>query len=83
MPERLDLLVVVHQEITSPSVLLEKHNPLLGVGRICDHMGVEGHTFGMFGFHSLTIHVCHHATRVLKISLLAVHARSAPSELPL
>ncbi|MNG16622.1 hypothetical protein D3C84_1005530 [compost metagenome] len=70
MPERLDFLVVINQEITSPGVLLEKHDPLLGVGRVCDHMGVKGHAFGVFAFHSFTIHVSHHATRALKILYL-------------
>src|SRR3989344_3924328 len=70
MPKRLDLLVVINQEITPASVLLEEHYPLLGVGRVCDHMGVEGHAFGMFGLHSFTIHVGHHATRALKILYL-------------
>lgn len=69
MPERLDLLVVINQEITSAGVLLEEHNPLLGVGRVCDHMGVKGHAFGMFAFHSFTIHVSHHATRALEFSV--------------
>jgi hypothetical protein len=32
-------------------------------------MGVKGHAFGMFAFHSFTIHVSHHATRALEFSI--------------
>ena len=67
MPERLNLFIVINQKITPPGVLLEEYDPLLGIGRVCDQVGVKGYAFGMFAFHSFAIHVCHHATRFLKI----------------
>lgn len=60
MYEGLDFLIVIDQEKASPCVFLEEHDPLLGVGRIRDHMGVKGNTFGMLGFHITTIHLGHH-----------------------
>ncbi|MNT84337.1 hypothetical protein D3C72_2243370 [compost metagenome] len=83
MQERLDLLVVINQEITSPGVLLEEHDPFLGVGRVGDHMSVKGNTFGMLAFHIFTIHVSHHATRALEHSIYSARCsaqfRSSPS----
>lgn len=67
MSERLDLFIVINQKITPPGVLLEEYDPLFGIGRVCDQVGVKGYAFGMFAFHSFAIHVCHHATRFLKI----------------
>ena len=62
MTERFDLLAATNQEKAAPDILLEKNNPLLGVSRVCNYMGVKNNAFGMIAFHSITVHVSHHAT---------------------
>jgi hypothetical protein len=54
--EGLDFIIVIHQKVTAPCTLLEKHDPFTRIRRILDDMGGRDKALCVALAHVLSLH---------------------------